>query len=89
MTEVTSVAWGGSKPHDKCLSICERLNVTVCTCEVGDLNSGAQVGAQVLLLSYRVIATPADCRRMTHQNGGELIGVKIGRNGADVKVIDV
>ena len=34
LADVASMAWCGSKPRNKCLSICERLNVTVCTCEV-------------------------------------------------------
>ena len=33
-TEVASVAWGGRKPRNMCLSIRERLINAVCTCEV-------------------------------------------------------
>ena len=34
MTEVTSVACGGSKPRDMCLSVCERLIIIVYTCDI-------------------------------------------------------
>ena len=34
LAEVAFMAWSGSMPRDMSLSIQERLNITVCTCEV-------------------------------------------------------